>query len=297
MKVAVTGASGLIGSALVPHLRREGHEVTTLVRREPKLPSEVRWDPSSGDVDLAPLQGVDAVVHLAAAGVGDRRWTDSYKRTILTSRVDGTSTIARAMTRLDQRPRVLVSASAIGWYGHRGDEVLDEKATGGSDFLADVAHAWEAAADPARDAGITVAHPRTGLVMARHGGAFGRLLPLVRLGLGGPLGSGHQWWSWITLVDEVRALTHLIDGEVCGPVNLAAPSPAPQRDVVAALGRALHRPTLLPAPRFALRAVLGQFADDILASQRIRPAILEATGFGFEHPDLASAAAWTTTST
>jgi uncharacterized protein (TIGR01777 family) len=294
MKIAVTGASGLIGSSLVPYLRRQGHDVVSLVRRAPRSPSEVRWDPGSGDVDLSGLRGTDGVVHLAGAGVGDRRWTDAYKRTILSSRVDGTRTIARAMADLDPRPAVLVSGSAIGLYGERGDELLDEGSPGGSTFLSDVVRAWEGAADPARDAGIRVVHPRTGLVMARSGGAFGQLLPLLRLGLGGPIGSGRQWWSWITLRDEVRALAWLLEQPVSGPVNLTAPAPARQRDVVGALARALHRPALLPAPALALRLVLGEFAGEVLASQRVVPTALQASGFRFEHPDLESAARWTT---
>jgi uncharacterized protein (TIGR01777 family) len=295
VKIAVTGASGLIGSSLVPYLRRQGHDVVSLVRREPRAPSEARWDPTSGDVDLAALRGTDGVVHLAGAGVGDRRWTDEYKRTILNSRVDGTRTIAEAMAALDPRPTVLVSGSAIGFYGDRGDELLDEGSPGGSTFLSDVVRAWEGAADPARDAGIRVVHPRTGLVMARSGGAFGQLLPLLRLGLGGPLGSGRQWWSWITLRDEVRALVWLLEQQpLSGRVNLTAPAPARQRDVVAALARSLHRPAVLPAPAPALRLVLGQFASEVLASQRVVPKALQESGFTFEHPDLESAARWTT---
>lgn len=292
MKVAVTGASGLIGSALVPHLRSEQHDVLALVRREPRGPDEARWDPGVGFVDERALADVDAVVHLAAPGVGDRRWTDEYKRTLLDARVQGTRTIATALARRD-RPTVLVSASGIGWYGDRGDEVLTERSTAGTGFLAGVAQAWEDATAPAREAGVTVALARSGLVMARRGGAFGRLLPLVRLGLAGPLGNGRQWWSWITLQDEVRALTHLLGGSVQGPVNLAAPDPRPQHDVVAALGHELRRPTIVPAPYLALRLVLGQFAEELVGSQRALPAALEASGFVFEHRDLGSAARWT----
>jgi uncharacterized protein (TIGR01777 family) len=294
VKIAVTGASGLIGSSLVPSLRRQGHEVVTLVRREPRAPWEARWDPSSGEVDLAPLHGTDGVVHLAGAGVGDRRWTEGYKRLILSSRVDGTRTLAEAVARLDPRPSVLVSGSAIGWYGDRGEELLDERSNGGESFLAHTTRAWEGAADPARDAGVRVVHPRTGLVMARSGGAFGQLLPLIRLGLGGPIGSGRQWWSWITLRDQVRALTWLLEQPVSGPVNLTAPAPARQRDVVKALARVLHRPAFVPAPAVALRLVLGEFAGEVLASQRVVPGRLQGSGFVFEHPDLDSAARWTT---
>lgn len=292
MKVAVTGASGLIGTALVSHLQARGDQVMRLVRRSPTQPDEVRWDPATRDVDLAGLSGTDAVVHLAGAGVGDHRWTEAYKREILESRVNGTLAIAEAMAALDPKPGVLVSGSAMGYYGDRGDEWLSEDSAAGAGFLADVVTKWEGAADAARAAGIRVAHPRTSLVMSPSGGAFGRLLPLVRLGLGGPLGSGQQWWSWITMPDQVRAITFLIDKDVSGPVNLASAQPLRQREVVAALGRAAHRPTLLPAPAFALRLALGEFAGDILASARLLPAVLTAAGFTFEHPDFEAAAAW-----
>lgn len=293
MKVAVTGASGLIGSALVPHLRARGDDVLTLVRRAPRAPGEVRWDPDSGDVDLAGLAGTEAVVHLSGAGVGDQRWTEEYKQLILTSRVNSTRTIATAMAALDPLPTVLVSGSAMGIYGDRGDEELTELSTPGEGYFPDVVTAWEAAADPAREAGIRVASTRTSLVMSRKGGAFGRLVPLVRLGLGGPLGSGQQWWSWLTLHDDVRARAFLLDNDVSGPVNLSSPQPLRQRDIAAALGRVAHRPAVLPVPAFVLRAVIGEFASDILASDRMLPTVLTDAGFTFEHPDIESAARWT----
>lgn len=292
MKVAVTGASGLIGSALVAHLRARGDEVRTLVRRAPRQPGEVRWDPAAGDVDLEGLAGIDAVAHLSGAGVGDRRWTEDYKRLIRSSRVDSTRTIAQAMAALDPRPRVLVSGSAMGFYGDRGDEELTETSAAGEGFFPDVVTAWEAAADPAREAGIRVAHTRTALVMARKGGAFGRMMPLVRLGLGGPLGSGRQWWSWLTLHDDVRARAFLLDNDVSGPVNLSSPQPLRQRAIASALGRAAHRPAVLPVPAFALRLALGEFANDVLASDRLRPAALTEAGFTFDHPDIDTAARW-----
>jgi uncharacterized protein (TIGR01777 family) len=292
MKVAVTGASGLIGSALVPHLRAEGHEVVALVRREPRAADEVRWDPAAGTVDLGGLAGVEGVVHLAGVGVGDKRWTDDYKQQILRSRVDGTKTIATAMARLDPLPQVLVSASAVGFYGDRGDDVLTEASGPGEGFLPEVVLAWESAAAPARAAGIRVAHPRTGLVMDPRGGAFGKLMPLVRLGLGGPLGSGRQWWPWITMPDEVRAITYLLTGDLAGPVNLAGPAPARQKDVAAALAQQVHRPSIVPAPGFALRAILGEFAADITGSQRVVPQALTTSGFTFTHPSLVEAATY-----
>lgn len=292
MKVVVSGASGLIGSALVPHLRVRGDEVLTLVRREPRRPDEVRWDPTAGEVDVAALAGVEAAVHLSGAGVGDHRWTDAYKKTILSSRVDSTRTLARALAGLNPLPQVMVSGSAIGYYGERGDEVLTERSASGDGFLSDVVQAWEAAAGDASAAGIRVAYTRTGLVMSPRGGAFGRLLPLVKLGLGGPLGSGRQWWSWITLRDDVRARAFLLDTEVSGPVNLTAPTPLPQREVTVALARAVHRPAVLPAPAAALRLALGEFAGDVLSSQRVTPDALLAAGFTFEQPEIEAAARW-----
>lgn len=293
MRVAVTGAGGLIGAALTGALTSAGHEVLRLVRRSPTSSAEVRWDPATGRVDRSRLAGLDAVIHLAGAGVGEHRWTPAYKQVIRDSRVLGTTTLVETLSALDEPPRVLLSASAIGYYGSRGEEELDEDSAPGTGFLAEVVQAWEAAAEPAEAAGIRVTTARTGLVMSRRGGAFGRLLPLVRAGLGGPLGSGRQWWSWITLEDEVAALTFLLEHDVRGAVNLVAPAPARQVDVVRALGRAMRRPTLLPAPAAALRLVLGEFADDVLASQRVRPSRLHAAGFGFRQPDLDAAAAWT----
>jgi uncharacterized protein len=290
MKIAVTGASGLIGSALVPHLRGSGHDVMRLVRRPAASVDEISWDPRSGSVDLTRLEGTDAVIHLAGAGVGDHRWTDAYKREILDSRVDGTHTIVTAMTALEKRPAVLVSASAIGWYGDTGDRPVDESAPAGRGFLADVVRAWEAAAGPAAAAGIRVVHPRTGLVVSSKGGAWARMLPLFKAGLGGKLGSGRQYWSWISLRDEIRALVFLLENEaLSGPVNLTAPTPLTNAEVTSIMGTVLHRPTLLPAPAFALKAALGEFSTEVLGSARVIPSVLESTGFTFEDPTLESA--------
>ena len=291
LRVAVTGASGLIGPALVAHLRGLGHEVLRLVRRPAGAPDEVTWDPAAGTVDLGRLAGTQAVVHLAGAGVGDHRWTAAYRTVILDSRVQGTGTIARAVAELDPAPAVLVSASAIGFYGDTGDRVVDETAPRGAGFLAEVVEAWEAAAEPARAAGIRVVHPRSGLVMAWSGGAWARMLPLFRLGLGGRLGNGRQYWSYITLEDEVRALTHLLDSELAGPVNLTAPNPATNAEITKAMGVALHRPALLPVPAIALKTVLGEFSSEVLGSIRVRPTRLVADGFIYRHPDLVSAVA------
>ena len=292
MKVAVTGASGLIGSALVVRLRRDGHKVLRLVRRVATAPDEVRWDPDEGYVDLAALDGTDAVVHLAGAGVGDHRWTAAYKETIRESRVRGTDTIARAATRLDRRPEVLISGSAMGFYGDTGDREVDESAPAGSGFLSEVVRAWEAAADPAREAGIRVAHPRSGLVLAGHGGAWGRLWPLFRFGLGGRLGSGRQWWSFISLCDEVAALAFLIESDLAGPVNLTAPNPVTNAEVTKAMGRAMHRPTPFPVPAKALQLALGEFSSEILSSSRVLPGRLLESGFQFQDPTIEQAIAW-----
>lgn len=290
MKVAITGASGLIGSALVPHLRNRGDQVLRLVRRPASAPDEVTWDPAAGTVDLAGLEGIDAVVHLAGAGVGDHRWTDAYKKTILDSRVDGTHTIVTAMTQLASRPATLVAGSAIGWYGDTGDRPVDESAPAGTGFLADVVRAWEAAADPARAAGIRVTHARTGLVVAKEGGAWAKLFPIFKLGLGGKLGSGRQYWSWISLRDEVSALTYLLDNpSLEGPVNLTGPAPATNAEVTSAMGAVLGRPTLFAVPAIALKTVLGEFSTEILSSARVIPEVLESAGFTWQDTTVESA--------
>lgn len=287
MRIAVTGASGLIGSAVVPALRERGHEVIRLVRRTPSAPDEVRWDPEAGEVDLAGLNGIDGVIHLAGAGVGDKRWTPAYKRTILLSRVNGTDTIARAMAHLEPRPRVLVSGSAIGYYGDTGDREVTEASPQGAGFLADVVAQWEAAAAPAQEAGIRVAFARTGLVVSDDGGAWKRLLPIFRLGLGGRIGSGRQYWSFISLRDEVTALIDLVEQDrYIGPVNLTAPVAVTNTEVTAAMGRVLGRPTVLPVPAFALKIALGEFSSDVLGSQRVVPTVLEQHGFTWADPSI-----------
>ena len=295
MDFAVTGASGLIGRALVDRLRLQGHQVRRLVRPGRSLEAgDVHWDPESGDVDLAALAGVDGVVHLAGAGVGDHRWTPSYRESILQSRVQGTRTIVRAMSALDPKPLTLVSASAIGWYGDRAGELLTENSAPGTGFLAEVTQAWEHEAMQIEDAGIRAVTIRSGIVMSRQGGALGRLLPLIRLGIGGPLGSGRQWWSWITLEDQLRAIQFLLlTDEVSGAVNLTAPQPVHQVELVNALARVAHRPSFLPAPSIALRLIVGGMADEsILASQRVLPFRLDQAGFDFVHDDIDAAASW-----
>ncbi|GAA1895082.1 TIGR01777 family oxidoreductase [Lapillicoccus jejuensis] len=291
-RVVVTGASGLIGGALSASLRERGDDVVHLVRRPPRTTGEVQWDPDSRNLDPQVLDGVDAVVHLAGAGVGDKRWTPSYQQTILRSRVDSTTAVAGAVAAHGDRVR-LVSGAAVGIYGSdRGDEVLTETSESGHGFLADVVRAWEAATAPAVEAGAAVATIRTGLVMGPESQAFAPLVKLGRFGLAGPLGSGRQWWPWITLTDEVRAIEHLIDHpEVTGPVNLVGPDPQRQGDVAKEIGRQLHRPAVLPAPTFALRLVLGGFADDVVGSQRALPEVLTGSGFEFRHATLTAAVA------
>ncbi|MFI5617391.1 TIGR01777 family oxidoreductase [Streptomyces sp. NPDC051567] len=290
MRIAVTGSTGLIGSALVRSLRADGHEVVRLVRRPPAAADEAAWDPRRDHVDPAGLAGCAAVVHLAGAGVADHRWSAAYKKEIRGSRVRGTATVARALAALDEPPAVLVSGSAIGFYGDTGDRAVDEDAPRGDGFLPSVCEEWEAAADPARAAGIRTVHARTGLVVARGGGAWARLFPLFRAGLGGRLGDGRQYWSYLSLRDEVAALRHLVDTPaLSGPVNLTAPEPLTNRQVTAAMARVLHRPALLPVPAVALRIALGEFAGDVLGSQRVRPARLLGSGFVFRDPGIEQA--------
>ncbi|MBT2540339.1 TIGR01777 family oxidoreductase [Streptomyces sp. ISL-44] len=290
MRIAVTGSTGLIGSALVRSLRADGHEVVRFVRRPPAAGDEARWDPAGGYVDPAGLAGCAAVVHLAGAGVGEHRWTSAYKKEIRDSRVLGTAALARALAALGEPPAVFVSGSAVGYYGDTGDRAVDEDAPAGHGFLPSVCVEWEAAAEPARAAGIRTAFARTGLVVAREGGAWGKLFPIFRAGVGGRLGNGRQYWSYISLHDEIAALRHIIDTPgIEGPVNLTAPEPLTNRQVTAAMGRVLHRPALLPVPALALRIVLGEFAEDVLGSQRARPARLLESGFVFRHPGIEDA--------
>lgn len=293
MKVLVSGASGLIGSALVPVLRSAGHDVVTLVRREPSSPSEVRWDPSAGVLQAADLAGVQAAVHLAGAGIADKRWTDAYKQTVLDSRVQGTSLLARTLAALDPRPEVLLSASAVGFYGDTGATAVTEDSAPGSGFLAEVCVAWEAATAPASDAGVRTAHLRTGIVLSASGGSLKRQLPLFRLGVGGPLASGQQYVSWVTLQDEVAAIVFLLGADgVSGAVNLTGPAPVTNAEFTTALARQVHRPALLRVPAFALRLALGEFADEgVVVGQRVLPERLESAGFSFASRDITAALA------
>ncbi|MFF1557004.1 TIGR01777 family oxidoreductase [Streptomyces sp. NPDC058279] len=287
MRIAVTGSSGLIGSALVRALHADGHELVRLVRRAPAREGEALWDPARGYVDPAGLAGCGAVVHLAGAGVGDRRWTAAYKREIRDSRVLGTAAIAGAVARMEEPPKVLVCGSAIGYYGDTADRTVDEDAPAGEGFLPSVCVEWEAAAAPARAAGVRTVFARTGLVVSAEGGAWGKLFPIFRAGLGGRLGDGRQFWSHISMHDEIAALRHLIDTPgLTGPVNLTAPEPVTNREVTAAMGRALHRPAVFAVPAPAMRLVLGEFAEDVLGSQRVRPTRLLESGFVFRYPGI-----------
>jgi uncharacterized protein (TIGR01777 family) len=297
VKIAVTGSSGLIGSALLRALREDGHRVVRLVRRAPADPDEIRWDPAARRLGQAALVDVDAVVNLAGVGIGDRRWTADRKNAVLASRIDATETVSAAMAAAEAGPRVLLSASAIGWYGDTGDTAVDESAPSGQDFLADVCRQWEAATRAAEQAGVRVVHLRSGLVCGRRGGLLGRLLPLARLGLASPLGSGRQWWSWISLADEVGAIRHVLaDDSIAGPVNLTGPQPVTNREFTKVLGRVVRRPVVLPpVPRLALRLAIGEFADvGILAGQRVIPRVLQETGYRFRHETAEQALRWAT---
>ncbi|GAA3804964.1 TIGR01777 family oxidoreductase [Streptomyces chiangmaiensis] len=286
-RIAVAGASGLIGSALVRSLTADGHQVVRLVRRAARGEDEVRWDPEEQYIDAAGLLGCHAVVNLAGAGIGDHRWTDTYKKTLRDSRVLGTAALAEAVASLPEPPRVFVSGSAIGYYGETGDRAVDETAPPGDGFLPSLCVEWEGAADAAQEAGVRTVFVRTGLVVAREGGAWGRLFPLFKAGLGGRMGDGHQYWSFISLHDEVAAIRHLIDREdLSGPFNLTAPHPLTNREITAAMGRLLHRPTLFSAPAPALRLALGEMAGDVLGSARVLPGRLLESGFSFAFPEI-----------
>jgi uncharacterized protein (TIGR01777 family) len=292
MKIVVAGSHGLIGTALVGRLRRDGHAVQRLVRRAAAGPGEISWDPTHGRLDPGALEGAGAVINLAGAGVGDKRLTPAYQREVRTSRTSSTGLLAQTMARLDRPVPVLLQASGIGAYGDQGDDVLDETSPLGDSFFAGVVRDWEAAAAPAVEAGVRVAYLRTGIVLTPAGGAVQRMLPFLRLGVGGPLGSGRQYWSWITLADEVRAIVHLLHADVSGPVTLAAPNPATNAEMTRELARALHRPAVVPVPAAALRIVLGGFSSEVLGSIRAVPSVLTASAFRWQHPTTAEAAAW-----
>jgi hypothetical protein len=293
MDIVVAGSHGLIGSALVPALRAGGHRVHRLVRGDVTHPDDIAWDPDAGRLDPVALESAGAVINLAGAGVSDRPLTKARKRTVLLSRTRTAGLLATTMAGLDRGPRVLLQASGIGAYGDRGDDVLNEHEPLGDTYFAGVVRQWEASTAPAADAGVRVVHLRSGIVLAPGGGALGRLLPLVRAGVAGPLGSGRQYWSWITLPDEVGAIMHLLGAAVHGPVNMVTAADT-NADVTAAFARALHRPAFLRVPGWAVRFALGDFAQEILGSIRAVPRALTDSGFAPEHPDLAAAVAYVT---
>lgn len=293
MKVLVSGASGLVGSAVIPALTGGGHEVVQLVRSQPRPgASEVRWDPQAGEIDAAGLKGVEAAVHLAGESIATGRWTAARKARILESRVKGTQLLAEALAGLEQPPKVLVSASAVGYYGDRGEETLTEDSGSGSAFfLSNVCRQWEAATEPAAGAGIRVVNLRFGVILSAAGGALPRLLTPFRMGVGGRLGSGRQFMAWIAIDDVIGAIVHAVGTEsLQGPVNAVAPQPVTNREFTKTLGRVLGRPTVFPMPAFAARLAFGQMADELLlASQRVEPTKLLASGYQFRLPDLEAA--------
>lgn len=297
MVVAVTGSSGLIGTALCDALRNQGHQVRRLVRRAGDVAlaaDEARWDPAAGTIDRGALDGCNAVVHLAGEGIGDRRWSEEHKRSVLSSRVQGTTLIAETIAAMSTKPAVLASGSAVGFYGDRADACVDETSPPGAGFLAEVVQQWEAAAAAAERSGVRTVLLRTGVVLSTKGGALKKQLLPFRLALGGRLGSGRQYLPWISLDDEVAAILHVIEkATLRGPVNLVAPNPVTNAEFTKALGRALHRPTPIPTPLFALRAMFGRemVGEMLLASTRVAATVLTDSGFAFRHPELAAALA------
>ena len=289
-RIAVTGASGLIGSALVPFLIGGGHTVHRLVRARPAAPTDIMWDPTGGQVNAASLEGMHAVVHLAGENIATR-WTAQQKAKIRNSRVEGTRLLARTLASLRSKPKVLVAASATGIYGDRGDEILDESSTPGADFLAVVGREWEQAAEPARDAGIRVVNTRFGVVLSPKGGALAKMLPPFRLGVGGKIGSGRQWMSWIALDDVVGAIHFAaFTDSLAGPVNTVSPQPVTNEQFAHTLGQVLHRPSLAAVPEFAVKLMFGEMGKaTVLASQRALPRKLQSAGFSFRHPELGQA--------
>ena len=287
MHIAVTGASGLVGSALVPFLTTRGHRVTRLVRKSPGT-NEVGWDLAEGIRELSRLEGVDAVVHLAGESIAAGRWTEARKAEIRRSRVQGTRRLCESLARLGRPPKALVTASAVGFYGDRGDETLTEGSAPGGDFLARLCQEWEAATEPASRAGIRVVHLRFGMILSPAGGALKKMLLPFKLGVGGRIGSGAQYMSWITIDDAIGAIQHVITAEpLRGPVNAAAPAPVTNAEFTRVLARVLSRPAVAPMPAFVARLAFGELADALLlSSQRVMPARLQASGYGFQFPEI-----------
>ncbi len=288
MRVAVTGASGLIGSALVPALEGAGHEVVSLVRGEEPRAGQARWDPAAGTIDVAALEGIGAIIHLAGENIG-QRWTETSRKRILDSRVEGTRLVAETAAALDPQP-VLLAASAIGFYGQQGDQELTEDSSRGEGFLGDVVVAWEAAAEPAREAGVRVVHLRQGLVLSKDGGALGRMLFPFRVGVGGRIGSGRQWWSWVAIDDVAAAYVFALEHPLDGVYNLAAPGVVRNSEFVSALGNVLSRPTILPLPGVAVRLAFGEMGEEmLLGGQRVDSQRVRDEGYEFAYPELEGA--------
>ncbi|PYS46597.1 MAG: TIGR01777 family protein [Acidobacteria bacterium] len=292
MNILVTGSTGLVGSALIPSLKSKGHQVVRLVRSTPKdSATEVYWNPEKGTLDADDLEGIDAAVHLAGENLAEGRWTDEKKRRILESRVKGTRLLSETLGKLERKPEVLVSASAVGFYGNRGDEILTEQSASASDFLSEVCREWELATQPGAQAGVRVVNLRFGVILSNKGGALKKMLLPFKMGVGGKLGSGRQYMSWIAIDDAVGAIEFALENEhLRGPVNVVAPQPATNYEFTKALGGALSRPTIFPVPAFAARLVFGEMADaTLLTSQRVEPARLKEAGFVFKYPELKDA--------
>ena len=284
MKIIISGASGLIGKPLIASLRNHSHEVVQLVRRAPQA-NQKQWNPNAGQLDIAVLEGADAVIHLSGAGIGDRRWTAKYKQELLDSRTKSTTLLATTIAKCSKKPRVFLSASGVGIYGSRDDEQLTEQSSHGASFLAEICKQWEAAAKPAVDAGVRSVFLRTGIVLTPLGGALKKQLPLFKFGLGGKFGNGKQWQSWISLDDEISAIEYLLTANISGAVNLTAPNPVTNAEFTKALARTLRRPALLPIPKFGPKLLLGsELAENLLfTGQRVMPAELQKSGFAFQH--------------
>lgn len=292
MKILVTGSTGLVGSVLIPALESKGHRIVRLVRNAPKnKETEIFWDPEKGTLNADELEGLDAIVHLAGENLAEGRWTEEKKRRIRESRVKGTRLLSEALAKLKRKPEVLVSASAVGFYGNRGDEILTEQSASGSDFVAEVCREWELATQPAAQAGVRVVNLRFGVIFASEGGALKKILLPFKMGVGGKLGSGRQYMSWITLDDAVGVIEFALENEkLRGPVNTVAPDAVTNKEFTKALGSALSRPTIFPVPAFALRLAFGEMADEtLLTSQRVEPARLKEEGYVFKHPELKTA--------
>lgn len=288
MHIFVTGASGLIGQQLVASLEQENHQVTRLTRRQATEPNERQYDPHAEALDPSILNGCDVLVHLAGENIGEGRWTASKKVRIRDSRVKSTSLLANTLANMDKKPQAFVVASAIGYYGDRGSEILTEASSAGEGFLPEVCVEWESAADPARNAGIRTAHVRTGMVLAKDGGALKAMLLPFQLGVGGVMGSGQQYWSWVCLEDIVRLFQHVVlNDSIHGPINGTSPNPVTNREFTKVLGKVLSRPTVLPMPRIGAKLMLGEMAEAlILSSARVVPEVVTQSGFEFTYPDL-----------